>query len=122
MLIKRIGFYLIGVTLGVVGVSFFWKKKDVSFDYGMDARTLKTIRKKQRLFSKEAKNTIREKNIDTLAIADILENGDVDFSKSLPREKPCATYYVEGKYNFKKINLIIKRCDSTAIVEKIITE
>ena len=97
MLIKRIGFYLIGVTLGVVGVSFFWKKKEVSFDYGMDARTLKTIRKKQRLFSKEAKNTIRKKNIDTLAIADILENGDVDFSKSLPREKPCAIYYVEGK-------------------------
>ncbi len=122
MLIKRIGFYLIGVTLGVVGVSFFWKKKEVSFDYGMDARTLKTIQKKQRLFSKEAKNTIRKKNIDTLAIADILENGDVDFSKSLPREKPCAIYYVEGKYDSKKINLIIKRCDSTAIVEKIITE
>jgi hypothetical protein len=120
MLIKRIGFYLVGVTLGVVGVSFFWKKKDVSFDYGMDARTLKTIRKKQRLFSNEAKQTMLQKNIDTLAISAVLENGDVDFSKSLPREKPCATYYVEGKYESKKIDLIVKRCDSTATIEKII--
>lgn len=120
MLLKRIGFYLIGVTLGVVGVSFFWKKKDVSFDYGMDARTLKTIRKKQRLFSEEAKQTMLQQNIDTLAISFVLENGDVDFSKSLPREKPCATFYVEGDYQSKKIDLIIKRCDSIATVEKII--
>lgn len=120
MLIKRIGFYLIGVTLGIVGVSFFWKKKDVSFDYGMDARTLKTIRKKQRLFSKEAKQAMLEKKIDTLIISNILLYGDVNFSKSLPREKPCATYYIEGDYQSKKINLVVKRCDSTSTIEKII--
>lgn len=120
MLIKRIGFYLIGVTLGVVGVSFFWKKKDVSFDYGMDARTLKTIRKKQRLFSDEAKQVMFQKNIDTLMISSVLENGDVDFSQSLPREKPCATYYIEGEYKSKKIDLLVKRCDSTATIQKII--
>lgn len=120
MLLKRIGFYLIGVTLGIVGVSFFWKKKEVSFDYGMDARTLKTIRKKQRLFSEEAKQVMQQQNIDTLIISNILHYGDVDFSKSLPREKPCATYYIEGKHQSRKIDLIVKRCDSTATVEKVL--
>ena len=92
MLIKRIGYYLVGVAISSVGVYFFWQKKNATFDYGMDARTLKTIRIKKRFFSDDAKKTMLNSDIDTLKISTILQNGDVDFSSSKPRQKPCAEW------------------------------
>ena len=122
MLIKRIGYYLIGLSLGIVGVYFFWQKKQATFDYGMDARTLKSIRIKKRIYSEEVKRDMQKYNIDTLKITTILSSGDVDFSKSKPREKPCAEYYITGKKELKKVSLLVKRCDSTATIKKVIVK
>jgi len=120
MLIKRIGYYLIGLSIGCIGVYFVWQKKEATFDYGPDARTLKTIRIRKRLFSDEAKNNMQKFDIDTLKITTILYNGDVDFSKGNPRQKPCAEYYITGKNELEKISLLVERCDSTATIQKVI--
>ncbi|WP_088324816.1 DUF4258 domain-containing protein [Polaribacter tangerinus] len=120
MLAKRIFYYLVGVSIGSIGVYFFWQKKNASFYYGMDARTLKSIRIKERFFSDDAKNTMAKYNVDTLKISTILNSGDVDFSKGAPREKPCATYFVTGKKELNNISLLVKRCDSAATIQKII--
>ena len=120
MLVKRIGIYLIGLSIGSVGVYFFWQKKNASFDYGMDARTLKTIRIRKRLFSNDAVKSMELYKIDTLKISKILKKADVDFSKGNPRQKPCAEYYITGKNELKNISLLVKRCDSSASIEKII--
>ena len=122
MLIKRIGYYLVGLSLGSIGVYFFWQKKKATFDYGMDARTLKTIRVKERLFSEDAKNAMQKFDIDTLKIATILKTGDVDFGKGNPRQKPCAEYYISGEKELKSISLLVKRCDSSATIEKVIVK
>ena len=122
MLIKRIGYYLVGLSLGSIGVYFFWQKKKATFDYGMDARTLKTIRVKERLFSEDAKNAMQKFDIDTLKIATILKTGDVDFGKGNPRQKPCAEYYIAGEKELKSISLLVKRCDSSATIEKVIVK
>ena len=122
MLIKRIGYYLVGLSLGSIGVYFFWQKKNATFDYGMDARTLKSIRIKKRLFSDEVKIKMQKFEVDTLKIATILSNGDVDFSKGNPRQKPCAAYYITGKKELENVSLLVKRCDSTATIEKIINQ
>ncbi|MGB0880218.1 MAG: DUF4258 domain-containing protein [Polaribacter sp.] len=119
-LLKRIGYYLIGVSISCVGVYYFWQKKNATFDYGMDARTLKTIRIRERLYADEAKKTMQQFNIDTLKISTILYTGDVDFGKGKPRQKPCAEYYITGKRELKSISLLIKRCDSSATIEKVI--
>ena len=76
MLIKRVGYYLVGLSIGSIAVFFFWQKKDATFDYGMDARTLKTIRVRKRLFSETAKKSMQQFHIDTLKISTILYNGD----------------------------------------------
>lgn len=120
MLVKRIGIYLIGLSIGSVGVYFFWQKKNASFDYGMDARTLKTIRIRKRLFSSDAVKSMELYKIDTLKISKILKKADVDFGKGNPRQKPCAEYYITGKNELKNISLLVKRCDSSASIEKII--
>ena len=122
MLIKRIGYYLVGLSLGCIAVYFFWQKKKATFDYGMDARTLKTIRIKKRLFSDDAKNAMYKFNIDTLNISTILYTGDVDFGKSNPRQTPCAEYYITGSKELENVSLLVKRCDSTATIEKVIVE
>lgn len=117
-LLKRFGYYFIGLALGSVGVIFFWQKKKVTFDYGMDARTLKTIRIRKRLFSDEALSVMRNNNIDSAKIANLLKIGDVDFSKSKPRLRPCAEYYITGT----DFDLQVVRCDSTATIDKIISK
>ena len=119
MLLKRIGYFLVGVSISSVGVYFFWQKKNATFDYGMDARTLKTIRIKKRFYSDDAKKVMLNSNIDTLKISTILYTGDVDFGKSKPRQKPCAEYYVTGNKDLKNISLYVSRCDSTSTIEKI---
>ena len=120
MLLKRIGYYLVGLSIGSVAVFFFWQKKDATFDYGMDARTLKTIRIKERFFSDDAKKSMQKNSIDTLDISTILYTGDVDFGKGKPRQKPCAEYFITGTKNLKNVSLYVKRCDSTSTIEKII--
>ena len=120
MLIKRIGYYLVGLSLGSIAVYFFWQKKQATFDYGMDARTLKTIRIRKRVFSNEAKNAMLKYNIDTTKISTILYVGDVDFGKSKARQKPCPEYYISGKKELENISLLVKRCDSLASIEKVI--
>tara|TARA_B100000767_G_scaffold127767_1_gene121689 strand:- start:333 stop:701 length:369 start_codon:yes stop_codon:yes gene_type:complete len=120
MLIKRIGYYLVGLSLGSIAVYFFWQKKQATFDYGMDARTLKTIRIRKRVFSNEAKNAMLKYNIDTTKISTILYVGDVDFGKSKARQKPCPEYYISGKRELENISLLVKRCDSLASIEKVI--
>jgi len=117
--LKRVGYYLIGIALGSLVVLFIWKGKDVSFDYGMDARTLKTIRIKKRLFSDNAQQILATSKIDTTTISTILNHGDVDFGKSKPRLKPCAEYFITGKDSLSHIDLYVIRCDSTATIDKI---
>ena len=118
MLIKRVGYYLVGLSLGSIAVYFFWQKKNATFDYGMDSRTLKTIRIRERLFSDDAKNAMHKFNIDTLKISTILKSGDVDFWKSKPRQKPCAEYYIRGSKELENVSLLVKRCDSSSKIEK----
>lgn len=119
-LLKRFGYYLIGLAFGTIAVLFFWKNKKVSFDYGMDARTLKSIRIKKRIFSDNVKQLLITKKIDTSSISQILKNGDVDFGKSKARQKPCAEYYITGKDSLKNISLYVIRCDSSATIDKLL--
>ena len=118
-LFNRFIYYLIGLSLGSLIVYFIWTGKDVSFDYGMDARTLKTIRTKKLHYSENAKLAMKDIAIDSSAILSILKNGDVDFGKSNQHKKPCPEYLISGKYFEKTIELWIKRCDSIATIEKI---
>ena len=118
--LKRIGYYLVGFSLGGVIVYFIWQKKEVSFDYGMDARTLKTIRIREKVYSDEAKAALSKNNLDSLTINAILKNADVNFGKSKPRIKPCPEYLITGKDSLQHIQLYIKRCDSVATIQKVI--
>ncbi|WP_347174358.1 DUF4258 domain-containing protein [Polaribacter uvawellassae] len=117
---KRVFYYLIGLSLGGVVVYFIWSGKKVSFDYGMDARTLKQIRIREKVYTPEAHNVLTNNNLDSVTVNTILKNGDVSFGESKPRLKPCPEYLISGKGDLKNIQLYVKRCDSIATIEKVI--
>tara|TARA_R110001632_G_scaffold28927_3_gene77042 strand:- start:2087 stop:2461 length:375 start_codon:yes stop_codon:yes gene_type:complete len=118
-LFKRFIYYFIGLSLGSIVVYFIWTGKDVSFDYGMDARTLKTIRTKQLVYTDASAVSMKELKIDSLAIRYILTKGDVNFSKSNQHKKPCAEYAVYGDYQGRTIDLWITRCETLSTIETI---
>ncbi|MGB1309084.1 MAG: hypothetical protein ACPG6B_09250 [Oceanihabitans sp.] len=118
-LIQRIGYYLGGFSIGLIILAFFLNGKKTSCAYGLDARVLKNIRTKKVVYSPEIANAIQIKKLDTTEINYIFLKGDVDFSKSDTRKKPCGLYFLEGKINSKHIGLTVKNCDSIATILKL---
>ena len=107
-LLKRIGYYLGGFAIGLVILAFIWKKKDTQFCYSPNCRVLKDIRTKKLNLENISVN-------DTAVVQAILKKGDVIFSKSDTKSKPCRTYFIKNK----EAEIQVKNCDSIAIVEKL---
>jgi hypothetical protein len=118
-LIQRIGYYLGGFSMGLVILAFFLNGKKVSCDYGPDARVLKNINTKKIVYSEAINLALSQNNIDSMAIVYLLKKGDISFSKSNPREKPCAIYVIEAEYQDTNMELTVQNCDSVATLLKI---
>ncbi len=119
--VKRLGFYLFGLAIGLIFLSIFLKKKSeetgVSFCYLPNCRVLKDLRSKKLSYSNDIQNAIREKQIDSLQINQFLLDGDVDFGKSDTESKPCKTYFIENDLNDKTATLKIKSCNNKILIE-----
>ena len=109
-LLQRVGYYLGGFAIGLVILSFFLSGKKTSCSYGLDARTLKNIRSKKMDYGNSG--------LDSISLSGILDNADVDFSKSNTKLDSCKTYWIEGYQAKEKIALLIENCDSTAMIQK----
>ncbi|QCW99800.1 DUF4258 domain-containing protein [Aggregatimonas sangjinii] len=121
--IKRLGYYLVGLSIGIIFLAIFFKKKSeetgVSFCYFPNCRTLKDIRSKPLSYSEEINQLILNKELDSIMIAAFLFDGDVDFSGSDTKSQPCKTYRIEGEVNEKEAVLTVRNCASKAVVEQI---
>jgi|TARA_B110000037_G_scaffold222921_1_gene300502 hypothetical protein len=117
--IHRFAYFLIGLVIGSIFVYFIWNKKDVQFDYFPNSRVLKNIKNDIRVFDSKALAQMIEIGIDTADISDILEYGDVDFKNSLPRQKPCKKYLIQGEPKEKKVLITIKKCDSVSTINNV---
>ena len=122
--IKRLGFYLFGVSIGVLFLAFFLKKKTedtgVYFCYFPNCRTLKDIRSKPMQYSDAVKEQLKNKELDTTEIVGLLTNGDVDFGRSETKTAPCKTYIVEGVVNDVDMIATVRNCNKKAILESIV--
>ncbi|HET7361459.1 MAG TPA: hypothetical protein VFI78_05960, partial [Salinimicrobium sp.] len=78
-LVHRFAYYFGGFTIGLIIVFFVLNQKNVSCAYFPDARVLKHIRTKPRIYSPTALQNIQTFKFDTTQISTILKNGDVDF-------------------------------------------
>jgi len=123
MFLKRLGFFLVGLSIGLVFLAIFLKKKSdetgVSFCYLPNCRTLKDIRSKPLSYSEEINQLIANKELDSSSINRFLFEGNVNFGKSDTKSKPCRTYIIEGVVKEKEALLTVKNCTSKAMVEHI---
>ena len=115
-LIQRIGYYLGGFSIGLVILAFFLNGKKTSCSYGPDARVLKNIRLKKIVFSDNSNAQLLTNNLDSVAVNYVLRKGNINFSESDSRQKPCGIYIVEGDFKEKEIILTIENCDSIATI------
>ena len=122
-LLKRLGWFLVGLSIGIVFLTFFIKKKtegtDLIFCYLPNCRTLKDIRSKTISYSDEVKALLQEQQLDTTEINGLLLDGDVDFGRSDTKSTPCKTYFIEGEIKKKEALLEVKNCETTATVESV---
>jgi hypothetical protein len=121
--LKRLGFFLFGLSIGLVFLTIFLKKKSeetgTEFCYFPNCRTLKDIRAKQISYSDDINELIGKKELDSTDIKDFLFNGEVDFGQSETKTKPCKTYYIEGLVKDRSATLKVKNCTEKAVIESI---
>jgi len=117
--IYRLGYFSIGLIMGIIILMFFLGGKKASCDYSPNARTLKNIRNKERSFSTEAIHFFEVNKIDTSSVSAILDDGNVDFGKSKTKQEPCNIYFISGEMETRTLELQIENCEKTATVQRV---
>ena len=118
-LLKKIGFYLIGLSLGIVFLAYFFKGKKTEFCYFPNCRVLKEIRNKPLKYSDEFEKLMQISALSKDDVNNLLLHGDVDFSKSDTKASPCPVYYIEGELEDSEIAITVESCDSISMLKTI---
>lgn len=121
---KRLGFYLFGLSIGIIFLAFFFKKKTeetgTEFCYFPNCRTLKDIRSKPISYSEEINELLQTEKLDSTDIASFLTDGSVDFKRSDTKSVPCKTYFIEGVVDEQEAVLEVKNCREKVLIQNLI--
>jgi len=117
--LKRLGWYLVGLSIGLIFLVFILKKKTgeggLDFCYLPNCRVLKDMRSKPITFTESLPEAYR----DTLLIQSFLKDGDVDFGKSDTKSEPCKTYYISHEYKGRELELKAKNCEDVVTLQNV---
>ena len=109
--LKRLGYFLVGLSIGLIFLAIFLKKKtdetDTEFCYLPNCRVLKELRSKPLRI-----DTSLNKTTDSLLIQYLLREGDVDFGQSDTQAEPCKIYRISGSKEEKTLNVTVENCDT----------
>ncbi len=121
--LKRLGFYLIGLSIGLIFLVFFLKKKSeetgATFCYLPNCRVLKELRSKPQQYSPQFQALLDKGELDSLRIAAFLTDGDVDFKNSDTKSEPCKTYKIQGNLNEKEAVITIDNCPDQIVLKSL---
>lgn len=115
---QRIVFYGIGFIIGIVLLMFFLGGKKTSCDYGPQARVLKNIKTKKRVFTMQSLQALYSQSMDTTAVTALLNEGSVVFSESTTDLDSCKIYVIDGEYANRYVKLEIENCEELATITK----
>ena len=113
---KRILYYLIGVGIGVILLMYFVGGSGASCDYayGPNARVLKNIRLKEKTFSPEVLQGLKDRSLDTADLKPLYREGDVLFSESDTKRDSCKLYAIQATIKEQALKFKVENCDSVA--------
>lgn len=107
--LKRLGYFLIGLSIGLIFLAVFLRKKtsstDTEFCYLPNCRVLKELRSKPMRIDPGLGMPV-----DTLLVQYVLREGDVDFHESNPRAEPCKIYRIHGSKAEKELQMTLHNC------------
>lgn len=112
----RLVYFSGGFLIGIALLFFILSGKKTSCNYGPESRTLKNIRLKERAFSENTLQVLRENKMDTSAISSLLKDGDVLFSESNTQLDSCKQYVIEGNISEMNLKIKIENCEKVATV------
>ena len=121
--IKRLGYYLAGLSVGLIFLAIFFKNKTAEtgteFCYFPNCRVLKELRTKHISYSQALAETMAAQQLDSSDIAYFLREGNIDFKHSETRSEPCKTYRIAATIKEREAMLLVSSCDSTLVVERL---
>lgn len=117
--LKRLGYYLIGLSIGLIFLAFFLSRKNAQFCYLPNCRVLKELRSKPLSYSESIAQKISNKELDSTDIDHFLNDGKVNFRESDTESKPCSNYIIDADIDGNPMSLSVKNCDSVVIVTKL---
>ena len=110
-LLHRIGYYMVGLSMGIIIVSFVFSGKKTSCNYGPTARVLADLQKKQ--FDNTAGIRWDGQPMDSLQFQTLLQKASINFSKSNTQTEGCKTYRIEGYIAEKYLAVSVENCETT---------
>ena len=110
-LLYRLGFYLLGFSIGLIFLTVILKGKKTSCNYGPNDRVVTNLSKK--VWKPQNKVTTA---FDSLAFRDFLNKASIDFRKSNTQKDSCKTYFISGYWNSKPISIEVENCEKTVEV------
>ena len=110
-LLYRLGFYMIGFSVGLIFLAFILKGKKTSCNYAPNDRVISNLSKKN------WKTTINvDVRFDSLAFREVLNKARVDFGKSNTQKDSCKVYFINGFWADKPISITVENCEKTVEV------
>ena len=116
---RRFALFGFGFAIGIILLLFFLNGKNASCNFFPNERVLDMLRNKQQVYSDEVLQIMSDKKIDSTSINNILNKGDVDFSKSKTRQEPCRYYWIDGYIHKKEAAIYVQNCDTLVTIEQI---
>ncbi|MEL4454516.1 hypothetical protein [Lutimonas vermicola] len=113
----RFTLYGFGFAIGIVLVFFFLGGKKASCNWLPNDRILNIISQKKIMLSEDVKEVLLSTPTDSLDVMQVLNRGEIDFSKSQVKNDPCRNYWIEGSGDLKELVITVELCDSTALVK-----
>lgn len=127
-ILKRLGYYLVGMAIGLVLLAVFVKGKKGEggfwddFAYTPNARVLKSLGNMPYTLSAKAKQHHLSREIDSATLSHFYKSGKVDFSKSDTRKSDCLRDYTVTGNALKQdlqVFLSLNICDSLVEIKDI---
>ena len=105
-LLYRLGFYLLGLSVGLILLSVIFNGKKTSCNYGPNQRVISNL-------SKKIWNSNLEENItfDSISFHEFLDMARIDFNKSDTTKDSCKVYYLNGYWKEQAISLEVENCE-----------
>lgn len=117
---KRLRFYLIGVSIGVVLVVILFGPRSMQCSYFPNSRALEEAKIYPMSYSDEAKQTIKDEQLDSVFIYNELfkKSKITNFGTDEVRETPCRTYRAQYREE-RSFDFVYQICKKQTILTEV---